>query len=89
MMINHALGETGGTRGIVQRQRLPLVLGRVPLVGIVTAIHQIFVETELDVVGQRRLFARVCIVNDDDFWALLAMLQGLLQHRPKLAVADK
>ena len=67
MVVDHALGPAGCARGVIQRQRLPFVLGRTPAEGVVTAVDQILVVTELEVVRQFRFFGRVRIVDNDDF----------------------
>ena len=90
VMVDHALGVAGGTRGVEQAERLPLVVRQLPgEVRIAFLQKRLVVEGAEPGAALAALRLRQRIVDVDHQGALGELLQRALDGRRELAVRDQ
>ncbi|MNG90191.1 hypothetical protein D3C79_490790 [compost metagenome] len=85
VVVDHAFGVASGARGVVERDRLPLVVWPFPGELRVTFGEECFVVQ----VADRAAFAVFRIVNVDHQRRMFKQRQGALDHGMELAVGDQ
>ncbi|MNG93656.1 hypothetical protein D3C79_526310 [compost metagenome] len=85
VVVDHALGVAGGAGGVVERDRLPLVIGPFP-----GKVRVAFGEERLIIqFADRTAFAVLRVIHIHHQWRVLEQGQGRLDDAVELAVGDQ
>ena len=86
VMVDHALGVAGRARGVVERNRVPLVGGRLPCIFRITLCDEALVLRLTDALARARIFR---VVDVDHERSLLEGGERARDGAGKLAVGDQ